>query len=294
MNSIMPYFLFEAIFFTYFANITINYPLRETIYPEFSIQFDSKIERIIFNHKEQIVGFVCRDEGKLEQSFRPYSFQGGKLEELSPACLELPLWSEVKYISMKKILLSQNQGPQSPFSARLSWLDLATGKVLDQISDADLVHVGGNYMEVKVKIGEDFQTKILDLQKERFVEIEQGFVKDEIKIQVPHVGFFSDQNPTFLSLSLFLQSEFDHTPVLGFEYWEDESNMILSYFCSKEKEESATLDNYLLWMSHAGEILLHQRINDELKGKIFGTFLLQDTFIWIVSHHNQLDIYELR
>jgi hypothetical protein len=101
-------------------------------------------------------------------------------------------------------------------------------------------------------------------------------------------SLYSEGTSYFNTVKIFLESRLNLLPVVALEYLEYDSKIFISYY-TKEND----LANYLLVLSHAGELLLHEKLDESLKGIGQDTFFILSGCVIFVKNKRELISYFL-
>ena len=89
---------------------------------------------------------------------------------------------------------------------------------------------------------------------------------------------YSEEDAYFSTVSRFVQHYLNRRPVRSCEYLDAEGLIFISYYI----EEDRALANYLLVVDTEGELLLHEKLDDQLSHPGLGTFMIiRDQLIFI-------------
>jgi hypothetical protein len=86
----------------------------------------------------------------------------------------------------------------------------------------------------------------------------------------------------------FLEQKLNLSPVGAFEYLEFDSRIFVSYYVME-----TGLANYLLIMDNDGEVLLHEKLAEQLKGIGMETFFVLSGCVFFVKNREDLVSYFL-
>jgi hypothetical protein len=101
-------------------------------------------------------------------------------------------------------------------------------------------------------------------------------------------SLYSEGTSYFNTVKIFLEARLNLLPVVALEYLEYNSKILISYY-TKEND----LANYLLVLSHAGELLLHEKLDESLKGIGQDTFFILSGCVIFVKNKRELISYFL-
>lgn len=99
---------------------------------------------------------------------------------------------------------------------------------------------------------------------------------------------YTDGMDYFETVKQYLHTVLNLTPVVSLEYLEVERRIIISYY-----EQENDLANYLLIISDQGELLLKEKIDEQLKGIGLDTFFVLAGSVFFVKNKVELVSYSL-
>lgn len=99
---------------------------------------------------------------------------------------------------------------------------------------------------------------------------------------------YSEGTPHFATVKTFLEQKLNLSAVGTFEYLEFDSRIFVSYYVRE-----TGLANYLLIMDEAGEVLLHEKLDEQLKGIGMETFFVLAGCVFFVKNREDLVSYFL-
>jgi hypothetical protein len=99
---------------------------------------------------------------------------------------------------------------------------------------------------------------------------------------------YSEGTPHFATVKTFLEQKLNLSPVGAFEYLEFDSRIFVSYYVME-----TGLANYLLIMDNDGEVLLHEKLAEQLKGIGMETFFVLSGCVFFVKNREDLVSYFL-
>jgi hypothetical protein len=139
---------------------------------------------------------------------------------------------------------------------------------------------------VSTKMG--MKEVMLDLHTGK--ELAEVWPEIPVKKEEPVVrpSLYSEGTSYFNTVKIFLESRLNLLPVVALEYLEYDSKIFISYY-TKEND----LANFLLVLSHAGELLLHEKLDESLKGIGQDTFFILSGCVIFVKNKRELISYFL-
>lgn len=95
-------------------------------------------------------------------------------------------------------------------------------------------------------------------------------------------------NEYFASVKRFLERKFNLLPVTALEYMEHDSIIFVSFYTQEDE-----LVNYLLIVSSDGQVLLHEKLDGNLKGIGLDTFFVFSGKVFFVKNKAELVSYRI-
>ena len=92
----------------------------------------------------------------------------------------------------------------------------------------------------------------------------------------------------FDTVKIFLEQKFNLSPLMALEYLEHDSIVFISFYV-QEKE----LANYLFMISADGNLLMKEKLDEQLKGIGLGTFFLLSGCVFFVKNKAELVSYKI-
>jgi hypothetical protein len=99
---------------------------------------------------------------------------------------------------------------------------------------------------------------------------------------------YAEGSSHFDTVKTFLAQKLNLSPVLAFEYLEYDSRIFISYYVME-----TGLANYLLVVGSEGEVLLHEKLDEHLKGIGMDTFFVLAGCLFFVKNREDLVSYFL-
>jgi hypothetical protein len=99
---------------------------------------------------------------------------------------------------------------------------------------------------------------------------------------------YAEGTPHYETVKTFLSQKLTLVPVAALEYLEHDSRIMISYYISKEG-----LANYLLVMRADGDVILHEKLGEQLKGIGLDTFFMLSGCLFFVKNREELVSYFL-
>jgi len=99
---------------------------------------------------------------------------------------------------------------------------------------------------------------------------------------------YTDDSGHFATVKTFLQGKLNFEPVMSLEYLEHDGLIFISYY----RMENG-LANYLLVVTEEGDVVLHEKLAEQLKGIGLDTFFILDGCVFFVKNRKELVSYSI-
>jgi len=129
---------------------------------------------------------------------------------------------------------------------------------------------------------------IIDVNTGEFLEINGIEIRPEENIVIPTPFQYIEGSPYFETAKSFLMQKLNLVAIAGVEYLEHNSLIFISYNMHQEG-----LTNYLVVLTSDGEILLHEKLGEQLKGLGLETFFILSGCLFFVRNKSELVSYRI-
>ncbi|NJM25775.1 MAG: DUF4905 domain-containing protein [Bacteroidia bacterium] len=199
-----------------------------------------------------------------------------------------PWWVSVAGVTSTTLVLHRFKGYESPERTALLAIDLAAPAVLWQREASSLVSAAGDALRCSNGLDSTVQI-VLDARTGKEIDLEAPNNVGAHKIS-PLVRPFQylEGTPYFGTVSEFARTRLQLHPVGAVEYLEHGGLILLTLHVKQEE-----LVSYLVVLTAAGEVLLNEKTNDNLKGIAVDTFFLLEGWLIFVKNGNELLSYKL-
>ncbi|HMG92012.1 MAG TPA: DUF4905 domain-containing protein [Chryseolinea sp.] len=92
----------------------------------------------------------------------------------------------------------------------------------------------------------------------------------------------------FDTVKIFLEQKFNLSPVIALEYLEHDSIVFISFYVQESE-----LANYLFMISADGNLLMKEKLDEQLKGIGLGTFFILSSCVFFVKNKGELVSYKI-
>ncbi len=255
--------------------------MNSSLSPGFSKTFQGIIWSIKIDDGSDKIFIEVRDEDSLEIYYYSIDLVSHSIEEIIVPD-SFGWFTSMIGGSGQVIMFSQFENETNPGPAKLLVYDYYNGQVKHEIDDFLLESFSaGTIIGRKTTRGQDESVIIhLNEQKDRDDHYEEPAVANS-----PY--FITDHNEDFKIITDFL-SQFDMIPVKGADYFEEDSNIVFSFYV----ETKSGLERNLMWIQD-GSVKLNLNLDSKLTGVSPESFITIKNRLIFVKNRNELQIYEM-
>lgn len=200
---------------------------------------------------------------------------------------EEPWWISLRAVEGDILLLTLYTDTNNPDKKSVLAYDVVKNNIAWWYNGFSITSVNSDFV-----VGVDAKFP----EKESFLELSTGKA-------LPHVDFhlgdsqnfpvirpfqYEEGTAHFDTVKDFLSSRLGISPVASIEYLEIEDLIIVSVFLKDEG-----LANYLYAFDANGEVLIHEKLGEDLKGVALDTFFLYSGYLIYVKNKNELISYKI-
>jgi hypothetical protein len=196
-----------------------------------------------------------------------------------------PWWISLGAVSDDVVIFSIYLETNNPDKKGVFGYHIRDEKMLWWHNDFSLVSVANRTVEgVSSKYG--FKNVVLDLTSGReTTEAQKEQERDDPVIR-PHQ--YLPDHRYFETVKIFLEKKFNLSPVMALEYLEHDSIVFISFYVQENE-----LANYLFMISADGNLLMKEKLDEQLKGIGLGTFFILSGCVFFVKNKAELVSYKI-
>lgn len=209
---------------------------------------------------------------------------------------ELPGWPSLQIVVDGKASFTCFEDATLPVSKGLYLYDLKEKKWLLRAEDLSMVNAQDKDLLIRKEGEEDhyYTLSLVDLSLKILDNPAKWFKKVQLSkpatsnVQYPyHIG---EENPLYKDLTDFVFEKTAHSLVGMVEYleWSDQ-RMLVSYYIEGVKG----MDQYLLVTDKIENVVVHECIDQELKGMALDVFMVMNNQCIYIKNKTQLCVYNL-
>ncbi|MEO5979952.1 MAG: DUF4905 domain-containing protein [Chryseolinea sp.] len=259
-------------------------PLTRSIQFNFSREFQGTIWNTVLVPGKDILLLEIRSALEKRVTFSAVNSKTGEFlwHNIS---FEEPWWISLNGASDGTALFTIYTETNNPDRKGIFGYDVAQQKITWWNNDFSLITIG----EHAVKgIATKYGTREIVLDVSNGCEI-SGSELVQVADNVVRPFQYAKDQPYFSTVEIFLTSRFNFSPVAALEYLEYESIILISFYIGRGDE----LSNELLILSEEGEMLMHEKIDERLKGIGLDTFFIYEGCVFFVKNKRGLFSYKI-
>lgn len=201
--------------------------------------------------------------------------------------LEEPWWISLRAIQGDILLLTVYTDTNNPDKKSVVAYDVIQNRLVWWSNGFSLTSVNSLYVRgVDVRFPE--KETILDLFTGKPVQQVDFHLEDSQNFPVIRPFQYEEGTAHFDTVKDFLNSRLGILPVATIEYLEFEDLIIMSVFLTDHD-----LANYLYGFNASGEVLMKEKLGDNLKGVGLDTFFIFSGHLMFVKNKNELTSYKI-
>lgn len=152
-------------------------------------------------------------------------------------------------------------------------------------NDFSLVSVANGIVEgISAKYG--FRNTTLDIMTGQEVSGKKGEPQAHTSVIRPHQ--YLAEHSYFNTVRIFLEQKFNLSPLIALEYLEHDSVVFISFYVQENE-----LANYLIIISADGNLLVKEKLDEQLKGIGLDTFFILSGCVFFVKNRAELVSYKI-
>jgi len=257
--------------------------LPKKLNPVFSFSSPAKIWNLLTDREAHYLYLELRDEEAHQVSFTAYDLQVGELlwDDLH---FEEDWWIGLSAAEGKLLVLHTYEDNDNPEIKSFFAVRNDTQKIVwqDQRLQVLDVYQGKLYGFIREDTATSYKSISLETNEQQ--NLSDREIADVLKRASPenkyirHPFHYTAEDTYFGTVSRFVQHYLNQQIKAGCEYLDENGLIFISYYL----EENKALANYLLVLDKEGELLLHEKLDDQLANIGLGTFMLaRDQLIFI-------------
>lgn len=233
--------------------------------------FSGLIWKIVFDHDHLALGVEVRDESALQQDYFIIDVQNNCDRQLA-RIEQVSWWSSLLRISGDLLYILNYTDKKNPGPGELLAFNFAKSQMEKKTPDFTMIQ--NNEIELRGSSG----------------GVELSFknnLSDQSKLEIIYPEYVHSTHEKYPSFADFLNSIGIHQ-IIAIEYAEilDENVAILAY----TKQFNRQLDRFLILLLN-GEVLLHQQIDEKMKGIAPNSFVIFNNNLIFVENKKTINIY---
>ena len=248
----------------------------------FSHVFEGKVWNTLASVKNNLLLVEVRDNDKRKATFSALENDRGEFLWRDVEFDE-PWWVSLAATAGDVVLFTMYLETNNPDKKAIFAYHIFNREILWWNNDFSLTSVSDGYA---TGVTSKFGVKTITLDISTGNEVEDAG-KPQIGDEVVRPQQYLDDNAYFATVKTFLGRKFNLLPVLALEYLEYDSNIFISFYI-----QEPGLANYLYILSADGEILLNQKLGDQLNGIGLDTFFVLSGCVIFIKNKVELFSYK--
>ncbi len=258
----------------------------------FSFSSTVKIWKLLTDHEAHYLYLELRDEEAHQVSFAAYDLQARELlwDDLH---FEEDWWVSLSVAEGQLLVLHTYEDSDNPEVKSFFAIHNDTKKVVwqDQRLQVLNVYQGKLYGFIKEDTATSYKSISLETNDQHNLSDEEtARVLERASAEnkyIRHPFHYVEEDAYFGTVSRFVQHYLNQQIKVGCEYLDENGLIFISYYM----EEDKALANYLLVLDKEGELLLHEKLDDQLVHIGLGTFMLARNQLIYVKQKRELLSY---
>jgi hypothetical protein len=198
---------------------------------------------------------------------------------------EEPWWISLGAVSDGVVIFTMYLETNNPDKKGVFGYHIQDEKMLWWHNDFSLVAVSNKTVEgISSKYG--FKEVTLDLITGQETSDPKHEPKNPDPVIRPHQ--YLPDHRYFDTVKTFLEQKFNLSPVMALEYLEHDSIIFISFYVQENE-----LANYLFMLSADGNLLVKEKLDEQLKGIGLGTFFILSGCVFFVKNKAELVSYKI-
>lgn len=258
--------------------------MARTVQFNFSHVFEGVVWNMMASSSDGILILEVRNSEKKKVVFSALETRTGKFLWRDKGFDE-PWWINLGAVSDQVIVFTVYLETNNPDKKGVFAYDIIADKMLWWNNDFSLISAANGIVKgSSSKYG--FRNLALDIKTGMELPGEHQEQQNATDVIRPH-QYLSDHE-YFNTVKIFLEQKFNLTPVVALEYLEHDSIVFISFYV-QERE----LANYLIMISTDGNLLLKEKLDEQLKGIGLGTFFILSGCVFFVKNRAELVSYKI-
>ena len=250
----------------------------------FSHVFEGVVWNMLVSPGDGILILEVRNSQRKQVTFSALEGQTGKFIWRDKGFDE-DWWINLGAVSNNVVVFTVYLETNNPDKKGVFAYHLFEDRMLWWNNDFSLVSVSNGIVAgVSSKYG--FRNVILDIMTGREVSKTGGEQQVNIEVIRPHQ--YLAEHSYFNTVKIFLEQKFNLSPCVALEYLEYDSIVFISFYVQENE-----LANYLIMISADGNLLVKEKLDEQLKGIGLDTFFILSSCVFFVKNRAELVSYKI-
>jgi hypothetical protein len=258
--------------------------LARSVQFNFSHVFKGVIWNTLTSPGSEVLLLEVRDSERKQVTFSALECQTGKFIWRDKSFDE-PWWISLGAVSDDVVLFTVYLETNNPDKKGVFAYHIRDDRMLWWHNDFSLVSVSNTIVEgVSSKYG--FKKVTLDIVNGQETTLAGEQQTINVGLIRPHQ--YLPDHSYFDTVKTFLEQNFNLSPVMALEYLEHDSIVFISFYVQENE-----LANYLFMISAEGDLLMKEKLDEQLKGIGLGTFFILSGCVFLVKNKGELVSYKI-
>ena len=250
----------------------------------FSHVFEGVIWNMLVSQGDGILVLEVRDSQRKKVTFSALESQTGKFIWRDKSFDE-DWWINLGAISNNVVVFTVYLETNNPDKKGVFAYHIFEDRMLWWNNDFSLVSVSNGIVEgISYKYG--VQKLILDIMTGK--EVSEKGREQQVATDVIRPHQYLSEHSYFNTVKIFLEQKFNLSPLKALEYLEHDSIIFISFYV-----QEVELANYLIMISADGNLLVKEKLDEQLKGIGLDTFFILSGCVFFVKNRAELVSYRI-
>ena len=250
----------------------------------FSHVFEGVVWNMLVSPGDDILVLEVRDKERKRVTFSACESRTGKFIWRDKSFDE-SWWINLGAVSDNVVVFTVYLETNNPDKKGVFAYHIFEDRMLWWHNDFSLVSVSNGIVEgISSKYG--FRNLTLDIMTGK--ELSERKDKEQLHISVIRPHQYLAEHSYFDTVKIFLEQKFNLSPVTALEYLEHDSVIFISFYVQENE-----LANYLIMISADGNLLVKEKLDEQLKGIGLDTFFILSSCVFFVKNRGELVSYKI-
>ena len=250
----------------------------------FSEVFDGVVWTTKVSHENEIIVLEIRNSQRKEVRFAALNYSTQKFL-WKDKLMDEPWWINLASVSGTIVLFTLYTDTHNPDKKATVAYNLLDGNLVWWQNDFSISSVSDNFV---VGFSEKYGKREVVLDLNTGQTIQAPVFYGEIQEKSLRPNQFFEGHSYFETVKTFFNQKFNLLPITALEYLEYDSIVFISFYVQENE-----LVNYLFVISAEGDLLMREKLDEQLKGIGLGTFFILSSCVIFVKNKGELVSYKI-